>query len=151
MLNTRSFSEVFEAITEDSNEELQSSMSFEAGWESALDAHGFAQIMAQTQTYNVRSTSLPRGYARFQKQRPTTPPPIVRRDHSFDTAQTEAFSRLQEWSSGRLTANFNSRELKSAYRAAMLKTHPDQGGSSESFHEAKKCYHILCALVKNEA
>lgn len=139
-------------MTEGSDEELQPSTSFEAGWESTLDAHGFAQIMAQTQTYNVRSASLPRGYAVHRKARPTTPAtPSLRPAHSFDTAQAEAFNRLQEWCSGALSASFTARQLKSAYRAAMLKTHPDQGGSSESFHEAKKCYHILFALVKNEA
>lgn len=129
-------------------EELQSSMSFEAGWESTLDAFGLAQIMAQTEIYKVRSATLPRGYARFQTPRPQ---PTARPDHSFTAEQTEAFNRLREWSMGRLTASFTARQLKSAYRAAMLKTHPDQGGSSESFHEAKKCYQILCALVKNEA
>ncbi len=135
-------------MTEGSDEELQPSMSFEAGWESTLDAHGFAQIIAQTQTYNIRSNALPRGYARYQRPKPA---PAAQPEHAMNDEQMQAFTRLHELSAGRLTASFSARQLKSAYRAAMLKTHPDQGGSSESFHEAKKCYHILFALVKNEA
>lgn len=135
-------------MTEGSGEELQPSLSFEAGWESTLDPHGLAQIMAQTNIYNVRHSTLPRGYARKPGVKAA---PVARPEHMMNAEQSEAFSRLLMWSSGTLPASFTARQLKSAYRAAMLKTHPDQGGSSESFHEAKNCYHILFALVKNEA
>ncbi len=47
-----------------------------------------------------------------------------------------------------LRDNFNLPELKSAYRTAVLKTHPDQGGSSETFQDVKKSYQILLGLVK---
>lgn len=39
----------------------------------------------------------------------------------------------------------NMAEVKTAYRAAAVRTHPDRGGTSEGFHEIKTAFDILLA------
>lgn len=154
MLNQRSFSEILTDLesTEISrgHDETQSSVDFSAGWESHLDAFGLSQLMAEIQIeplYN--KVRVQRAYPLRQSRLTTPPKPApVRPSHQLNEIQRAALQVLMGHCC-RLGDNFNLHELKSAYRISALKTHPDQGGSSETFQEVKKSYQILLPLVKN--
>lgn len=110
-----------------------------AGWESSLDPQGLAQIIGFVPVFKTG----------HKKYKPAAPPvPCVRIPHIMNLAQTLAFENLSLLAP-QLSAGFTRIELKSSYRIALLKTHPDQGGSSESFFQVKKSYEILCSLVKS--
>ncbi|MGZ3690176.1 MAG: J domain-containing protein [Pseudobdellovibrio sp.] len=138
MLNSGSFSEIL-------NERLEgpsSSTNYTAGWESTLDALGMAQILAQTNTYIPQFKSLRQAYGLPKPQ-----PVVERPAHLFSATQQAAYDYLKAFVP-QFACNFDQKQLKSSYRLAVLKTHPDKGGTSESFQEVKKSYQILEALVK---
>ncbi len=108
---------------------------YSAGWESAIDPLGLAQIIGFTPVFKT-------GYKKYVNPvRPRIP-------HVMTLEQKLAFENLSIWSKT-LSRAFASFELKSSYRQALLKTHPDQGGSTESFLQVKKSYEILSSLVKS--
>ena len=138
MLNSGTFSEIL-------NEKLEAESytnDFSSGWESTLDVYGMAQILAQTNTYLPRSKSLKQAYGLTKAK-----PAVVRPAHTFNSLQQVAYDFLKSLVP-HLDTNFDQKQLKSSYRLAVLKTHPDKGGTSESFQEVKKSYQILEALVK---
>lgn len=143
MLNTRSFADIYNEILSAEND---SGHGFQSGWESTLDAFGMAQLMGSLHI-DLKNPTPQRAHKAYP--RPARPRMIIVEApaHSMNPEQSQAFASLQSYHS-LLKNNFSFAELKSAYRQAMLKTHPDQGGSSESFQEAKKSYQILAALVK---
>ncbi|MBC7741994.1 MAG: hypothetical protein H7061_07350 [Bdellovibrionaceae bacterium] len=142
MLNPRSFSEIFNEIH--SEESMTSTISdsaksFTAGWETLLEPSNLAFLMGQVQ---VLTPNLPRTSKAY--------PPRPRPAHVFTPEQSGALDTLASFAPN-LQNNFNLRDLRTAYRAAVLKTHPDQGGTAESFQSVKKSYHILWAFVNTEA
>jgi hypothetical protein len=44
------------------------------------------------------------------------------------------------WTTLRVTSHVSAAELKSAFRARALETHPDRGGTAESFREVQRAY-----------
>ena len=102
-----------------------------------------AQLMAELDT---ALKFRPQLKAPTKRGYPVRPRPT----HLLNEVQTAALRLLQAYSP-LLKDNFNFSELKAAHRAAVLKTHPDQGGTSESFQEARKSYQMLLALVKKQA
>jgi hypothetical protein len=149
MLNTRSFSEIFEEVQ---GAESTAGKDFSSGWESHLDPHGMAQIIAELSIKTYVSGRARSAYPFKKKDLNTTKPMSRPRPeapaHVMTSEQNVAFIQLASLAT-QLQNNFNRVELKSAYRQAVLKTHPDQGGNSESFQGVKKSYHILLALAKN--
>lgn len=115
-----------------------SSTSINAGWETVLDPAGLALLMGHTSVY-TSVTSTP-----YKKYKTT----YVRPAHVFSDEQAAAFITISQCAP-ELKNNFNFKQLKSSYRLALLKTHPDQGGSSENFWAVKKSYEVLCSLVKS--
>lgn len=112
--------------------------SFNAGWETVLDPANLAYLMGHTSIYtSVSSTP----YKKFKTI-------IIRPAHILNEEQAAAFADLSQWAP-ELNNNFNFKQLKTCYRIALLKTHPDQGGSSENFWSVKKSYEVLCSLVKS--
>lgn len=132
------FAEILENLSNPKGAEhshTQSLIDFSAGWESSLDPLGLAQIIGFTPVFKT-------GYKKYANPiRPRIP-------HIMTVEQNLAFENLSIWSKS-LTNAFTSFELKSCYRQVLLKTHPDQGGSTESFLQAKKSYEILSSLVKS--
>ena len=124
------FDRGFAEILEDLNPSSRAS-SVNAGWESSLEPAGISQILAQVPVFKT-------GYKRYK----SSPRP----SHIMTVEQRIAFENLSIWSP-LLKDNFNRFELKSFYRQALLKTHPDQGGTSERFFGVKKSYEILRSLV----
>lgn len=131
-----SFAEILENLSHTRGTEhfnTHPSTDFSAGWKSSLDPQGLAQIIGFTPVFKT-------GYKKYvNPARPRIP-------HIMTAEQTAAFENLSIWSES-LTSSFNRFELKSSYRQALLKTHPDQGGSAESFLQVKKSYEILSSLV----
>lgn len=142
MLNTRSFSEILSEMNPATEAESTTSMNSETHWESVLDTQGLSHIYSLTDRYTFQ----PRQIERLYKIKAKAPAP----NHILNSEQSDALRLLNFSINGILQANFSQKQLKQAYRLAVLKTHPDQGGSSESFQEVKKCYQILLTLVKNE-
>lgn len=145
MLNTRSFSDILiDQILEDYDlkQNTVSSRALNASWESTLDPHGMAQILAQTATHSFTKANRHNPY-KFKTPRPL----IVRSSHNLTEEQQMAYACLQQFVP-QLSDNFNLTELKTAYRRSALKAHPDHGGTSETFQNVKKSYQILTALVK---
>jgi len=140
MLNTETFSEILETLLEEKPSENVLSRST-GHYESVQDAHGFTSILVNTPRY--QSPRKPQGTRAYHIKVRT------RTAHPFTQEQAQAFETLKKWNQF-FTSSFSRPELKRAYRQAVLKAHPDQGGSSESFQEVRKSYQILEALVKNE-
>ena len=147
MLNTGTFSEILEATLNESTLHY-SETSFNSGWESTLDPLGITQILAELQLDKPSTTGLQTKLNRAYGLKPAKAKVRIRPAHALNADQAKAFQDLKAWAL-QLNENFDCQELKSAYRSAVLKTHPDRGGSSESFQEVKKSYQILEALVKN--
>ena len=156
MLNTRSFSDILiDQILEDydlknSNASVNT---LNAGWESTLDPFGMAQILAQTQTHSFTKANRHNPYnVKAKIKTHTAPiknlgPSMLRKAHNMNEQQLEAYAVLKHFAA-QLPENFDLTELKTAYRRSVLKAHPDQGGTSETFQNVKKSYQILTALVK---
>jgi hypothetical protein len=144
MLNTETFSEILEGLLQDKPSE--SALSHPPPYyESVQDPFGFTSLLVNTPRYE--GSRKPQAGRAYQLKVKTRQP---RAAHLFNDEQTLAFAVIKRWAP-HLTDNFSRSELKRAYRLAVLKAHPDQGGSSESFHEVRKSYQILEALVKTEA
>lgn len=109
-------------------------------WESQTDPAFLAQVIASTPVFN---------FVKISKTSYFKNPPI-RPIHQMNESQESAFQILSLYPFQKLTKAFNLHELKSAYRAALLKTHPDQGGTAESFYEIRKSYEILKSLVTKD-
>lgn len=145
MLNTRSFSDILiDQILEDYDlkQNTVASNTLNSGWESTLDPHGMAQILAQTETHSFARANRHNPY-KFKTQRPLS----ARLSHNMTDEQQMAYLSLKQFVP-QLSDNFNFTELKTAYRRSALKAHPDHGGTSETFQNVKKSYQILTALVK---
>ncbi len=140
MLHDRSFSDIFNELIEP---ETAPAVDFSSGWESHLDPHGIAQLLAGLPSMPALKGAFPKAYAAVRR------PPAPRKPHMMNTGQTAALGELRRHCA-HLSDAFTSAELKSAFRQCALKTHPDRGGHSETFQLVKKSYHILQALVKNE-
>ncbi|MBC7467189.1 MAG: hypothetical protein H7256_14460 [Bdellovibrio sp.] len=122
--------------------------SINAGWETVLDPAGLAYLMGQTSIYTNKSTNPYNKFKRSTNRPAQTQPVPARATHTFNDEQALAFADITQWAP-QLPINFNHKELKTSYRLALLKTHPDQGGSSENFWSVKKSYEVLCSLAKS--
>jgi len=91
-------------------------------------------------------TKVTRGYPQAKKQ---PSPPAPRPPHKLDDRAAQALATLQSFGCD-LGGNFNSQELKRAYRHAMLRCHPDRGGSAEQFQSARQAAKILEQILKPE-
>ena len=129
----RSFAEILEGYTLETHANPQP-----VDWESSLDPHGLSLIIGKIAVFKT-------GHKKYFAVKKDA---IQAKSHLFTPGQKLAFENLAKWSPS-LMDNFNRLDLKSSYRAALLKTHPDQGGSSETFIEVKKSYEILRSLVKS--
>lgn len=154
MLKTKTFTDVlletFERSVNLNGSSDSSPYSFNAGWESTLDAYGMSRIMTQTPSFKFKQQAT--AYIKMKPSRPRTERIFTESSlpkHNFDSIQAKAFELLKALVP-QLPENFSFNQLKSAYRRAALKTHPDRGGASETFQQVKKSYHILTDLVKNE-
>jgi len=119
-----------------------SSSSYSYNIESVIEPANLAYLIGNTSIYTSARQARGTPYAKYK--------PVMksRADHTFTEEQALAFADLSQWCSA-LTRNFTFKELRNSYRIAMLKTHPDQGGSSENFWSVRKSYEVLVSLVKN--
>ena len=62
--------------------------------------------------------------------------------HRLSDPQIQAYLLMCEWSPG-LSPGFTQLELKKAYRIAVLKTHPDRGGSAQKFQAMVQAHQDL--------
>ena len=132
MLNQRTFSDILHEIS--NSHPTENTI---PNWESSLDQAWMSQLMAELGAKPFRSHSV---YIYKTKARP-------RSSHLLSEIQKHAFTFLNQFQSQPLHLGFLKQELKSAYRAALLKTHPDQGGTAETFQQVKKSYEILLVFV----
>ena len=108
---------------------------FNAAWETSLEPFAISELLGTTAVFKT-SRSLYRST-------------FVRPAHVLNEIQKSALAFLQGYTPA-MKDNFNAIELRSSYRAALLKTHPDQGGSSENFWQTKKSYEILRSIVTSK-
>lgn len=139
MLNTETFSEILEGLIEEKPSE-----NLLGHYESVQDAFDFTSILVNTPRY--QSPRKPQGTKAYHIKIKVL---AARQAHALTPEQAQAFETLKKWCV-LFNENFSRLDLKRAYRLAVLKAHPDHGGSSESFQEVRKSYQILEALVKNE-
>ncbi|MEK6627539.1 MAG: DnaJ domain-containing protein [Bdellovibrionota bacterium] len=147
MLNLRSFSEILEELLPPKQHTREQNIE----QESDLEPLGFSHILhilSETHTSfttkNTTQARIKKAYPSRQQVKKMTKRP----SHLLNEAQRSALMLLKSYCP-HIADNFNLHELKSAYRHSVLKTHPDQGGNSETFQQVKKSYQILFALVKN--
>lgn len=145
MLNQRSFSQILNDLHDtESMSDQSANRDYSAGWESHLDPFGMTELMSKINVAPFYKVDLQKAYP--VKRQPRAE--FKRPSHLLNEQQTAAFNVLKSYCP-HIKDNFNLHELKSTYRHSVLKTHPDQGGSSETFQQVKKSYQILLALVKN--
>lgn len=135
MPNPRSFSEIFEEIHQQS-QAPEDNCSLNAGWETSLDPAGLSQLIVELAPVYFSRTHIYRY------------PKAPRPSRQFSTDEQNAFESLNAYLDIPLVSGFYAAELKSAYRQAVLKSHPDQGGTTESFQLVRKSYEILVRFVK---
>jgi hypothetical protein len=76
----------------------------------------------------------------IQSKRPAAAAP--RPPHSLSTVEQKAFECLKKYGV-ELVDGFNGRELRKAYRKALLATHPDHGGQAQALWEVRQAYDLL--------
>lgn len=104
------------------------------------DMIGFSWLLGDTHI------SPPTPTTRAQKVYGVAPRP--RPPHKMNQDQRKAFDLLRNLSPS-LNENFTHSELKTAWRAAALRTHPDKGGTNESFRQSQFAYKTLEKLLTN--
>lgn len=165
-LNEKNFHDIFKKIQQQTaNSPLKNATnddfkptptSYLAEWESALEPAWMAQLMSLPRAETISSTQLhnrnaQKKYAQHMPQRSQSPlSPAPRKEHALNEIAIEAYLYLLKYTSTPLSKGFSMRELKRGYRQALLKTHPDHGGSSEIFQKTKKSYEILIEFVKTQ-
>ncbi len=142
MKSESNFAETLEEITKNQsvnsdamNAAKASSFNFSAGWESQLDPFGMSDLIGRTAVFK----------SQVSKYKSTFKRPV----HLFNDEQKQAFEYLCKWSP-KLQDNFSVIELRTNYRMALLKTHPDHGGTSEIFWATRKSYALLKSLVTSK-
>ena len=138
MLNERTFSEIFNEVHHD--EKIENII---PTWESSLEPAWMAQLMAEVKL-TTRGTPQ---YSKYRLAKPGSAQFSQRVPHVMDSLQLAAFEVFNQYLLQPLDRCFFKQELKSAYRKALLKTHPDQGGTAETFQQVKKSYEILVVFV----
>lgn len=140
MQNSTSFAAILQKITTEKEVFSNENSNSQFIYVNEESIRGFSQILGTTPTYrfNFKST-YPQGP---QKTKTSAA-------HEMSDTQKASFNFFILLGL-RLTASFNAKEIKSIYRQALLKTHPDHGGSSEKFQDTRKHYEILYALVTNK-
>ncbi|MBX2993707.1 MAG: J domain-containing protein [Bdellovibrionaceae bacterium] len=101
---------------------------------------GFAWILGQGPALKVQprpETTAHKAYG--VKVRPPTP-------HKLSAEQTRAFDLFTAWNTG-LDPAFRAGDLRRAWRKAALATHPDHGGTAESFRQAQGAYQVLQSVL----
>ncbi len=135
MPKPRSFSEIFEEIHQQNQTQCEV-YSLNSGWETSLEPAGLSQLIGSLTPTRFSRTLIYRY------------PRAPRANRHFNTEEQIAFDNLNSYLETPLISGFYAGELKSGYRQALLKTHPDQGGTAESFQLVRKSYEILVRLVK---
>ncbi len=138
MLNHRSFSEILDEVHSEnkiSRDETLATEKINAGWETMLEPSHLAFLMGRISKVSTTPKVATNAY-------PARPRPA----HTLNEEQFLALETLRQ-NAPLLNNNFNLRELRSAYRRSVLKAHPDQGGTAETFQAVKKSYQILLAFV----
>ena len=101
---------------------------------------GFAWILGQGPTLKVQSSPARTGHKAYGvKMRPPTP-------HKLSAAQARAFELFSLWKTG-LEPAFRAGDLRRAWRKAALATHPDHGGTAETFRQAQEAYQVLQSVL----
>lgn len=142
MKTDSNFAEILEEMSENQgvnsgtvNAAKSSSFNFSAGWESSLEPYGLSDLIGKTSIFK----------AQVRKYKST----FKRPTHLFNDEQKQAFEHLCAWAP-KLQDNFSAIELRTNYRTALLKTHPDHGGTSEIFWATRKSYELLKSLVTSK-
>ena len=111
----------------------------ESTWNGESDYVFLGYLLGQT-PQSPRTHSYQKSpYVRFHK------PPPPRPAHKMTPDQLESWTYLKSFDS-QLGNNFSNQDLKRAYRMALLRTHPDQGGSNDKFWKVQEAYTALKTL-----
>ncbi len=146
MLTERSFSEILEDLSDNSSIE-KSNFDCSAHWESSLEPAYVSELSQLIGELKVQiSPSLRNAFSLYNRG-PHKKATRTRKPHLLNDEQKAAFKTLAFYQEQLFSEAFSVAELKSAYRQALLKTHPDQGGTAESFQGVRKSYEILQAFV----
>ncbi|KYG62481.1 hypothetical protein AZI86_16750 [Bdellovibrio bacteriovorus] len=87
--------------------------------------------------FETRRGHYPRPAIRPQRPRPA---------HAFSESQKQSFEFLKSYIHD-LSEGFTGAELKTAFRKAAIRLHPDHGGSTQTFMDLKTHYQILTEIV----
>jgi hypothetical protein len=114
-------------------------------WSSDLDPMHLSYLLG---TLEIDSISPVLGsknpYLKYKKT-------IVIKDHNLSQTEQSAFELINSYliPSALLPKNFHLSQLKRCYKKAALRTHPDCGGSHESFLKLKTAYELLVAFLNS--
>lgn len=122
-----------------------STVNYSAGWSSDIDPMHLSYLLGSLDIETVPAVSaLKNPYLKYKKI-------IQRPNHVLTSLQQKAFELINSLLSqaDSLPGNFNLQQLKRSYKKAALKTHPDCGGSHESFLALKSDYEMLLAFLRS--
>jgi hypothetical protein len=118
---------------------------YTAGWSSDIDPMHLSYLLGSLDIETIPTVNpLKNPYLKYKKI-------IQRPNHILTSLQKKALELInsQLTSNDSLPENFNLQQLKRSYKKAALKSHPDCGGSHESFLALKSDYEMLLAFLRS--
>lgn len=100
-------------------------------------------ILGRTHRLDSQNSSRTKIKTPYDQYRPKPKP---RYPHNLSKDQTLAYMKLCRYSD--LHPGFQAQELKKAFREAVKASHPDLGGTPESFAEVHAAYQTLKKILK---
>ena len=147
-----SFTTSFQKILEEKMQEPDSfsGSSSSQFQDSQTDPAYLAYLMGNIGRYSFNNKTAQKRYPHVRTSGTQNPqpavPPVARPAHALNVSQAQSYEYLKSFNQS-LTDSFDFQELKSAFRQAALRAHPDQGGSVALFIELKTHYQNLLAVL----
>lgn len=149
---TKTFSEILEEQL-GQNPSENSGESMDSLYSSHVDYAHFSQIrFARTQVFTVTPPAKSRSKYRSQvRVSPLTPVVEIPVDYILESHQKASLDYLNERLvlSQQLVGQFTNSQLKTAFRRLAKSSHPDMGGTSESFRELITHFKVLSLFLSS--
>lgn len=116
---------------------------------STLDPYGFSYLLGHLEQQRFQSFSTS-AYFKYRPQNLKPEPEQTTCPYPWTAREKDAYQWLNQIlnPTDRLMGTFKIDSLRKAYKKAAMKTHPDLGGSHESFLKLQKVHEILVTYLQ---